>query len=82
MRLFPSDSSGFPSLPFQSCKDNDSDSQWSAYPLPSATGEPSTAQADLGTNRWIAVNKNFENPEAVVKMINLFIEKCWGRNRR
>ena len=64
--------------PFQSCKDNDSDSQWSAYPLPSATGEPSTAQADLGTNRWIAVNKNFENPEAVVKMINLFIEKCWG----
>ncbi|MFQ9638448.1 MAG: extracellular solute-binding protein, partial [Eisenbergiella sp.] len=32
--------------PFQSTKDNDSDSQWSAYPLPSATGEPSTAQAD------------------------------------
>lgn len=64
--------------PFQSCKDNDPDSQWSAYPLPSATGEPAVAQADLGTNRWIAVNKNFEHPEAVVKMINLFIEKCWG----
>lgn len=43
--------------PFQSCKDNDPDSQWSAYPLPSATGEPAVAQADLGTNRWIAVNK-------------------------
>lgn len=64
--------------PFQSCKDNDPDSQWSAYPLPTATGEPAIAQADLGTNRWIAVNKNFENPEAVVKMVNLFIEKCWG----
>ena len=64
--------------PFQSCKDNDPDSQWSAFPLPSATGETSIAQADLGTNRWIAVNKDFEHPEAVVKMINLFIEKCWG----
>lgn len=64
--------------PFQSCKDNDESSQWSAYPLPSATGEPAIAQADLGTNRWIAVNKNFEHPEAVVKMVNLFIEKCWG----
>ena len=64
--------------PFQSCKDNDADSQWSAYPLPSATGESAIAQADLGTNRWIAVNKDFEHPEAVIKMVNLFIEKCWG----
>lgn len=64
--------------PFQSGKDNDEESQWSAYPIPSATGSPASVQADLGTNRWIAVNKNFEHPEAVVKMINLFIEKCWG----
>lgn len=64
--------------PFQSCKDNDESSQWSAYPIPSATGSPATVQADLGTNRWIAVNKDFEHPEAVVKMINMFIEKCWG----
>lgn len=64
--------------PFQSTKDNEPDSQWSAYPLPSATGEPAIAQADLGTTRWIVVNKNFKNPEAVIKMINLFIEKCWG----
>ncbi|MFR6333645.1 MAG: hypothetical protein ACLUOI_35960 [Eisenbergiella sp.] len=69
------DSSGFPH-PFQSQRQH-SDSQWLHIRF-RATGEPSTAQADLGTNRWIAVNKNFENPEAVVKMINLFIEKCWG----
>lgn len=64
--------------PFQSGYDNDPDSDWTGYPLPSATGEKATAQADLGTNSWIVVNKDFEHPEAVVKMVNMFIEKCWG----
>ncbi len=32
----------------------------------------------MGVSRWLVVNKNFEHPEAVVKMANVFIEKCWG----
>lgn len=64
--------------PFQSTKDNDAESDWTAYTLPTAGEEKAIAQADMGTNRWIVVNKEFEHPEAVVKMVNLFIEKCWG----
>lgn len=64
--------------PFQSTKDNDAESDWTGYPLPTAGEEKAIAQADMGTNRWIVVNKEFEHPEAVVKMVNLFIEKCWG----
>ncbi|MDR1970505.1 MAG: extracellular solute-binding protein [Treponema sp.] len=64
--------------PLQSCKDNFPNSQWSAYQVPSATGRPASVSADLGTNSWLVVNKNFQYPEAVIKMVNLFIEKCWG----
>jgi putative aldouronate transport system substrate-binding protein len=64
--------------PLQSCKDNFPNSQWSAYQVPSATGRPASVSACPGTNSWILVNKNFAYPESVVKMVNLFIEKCWG----
>lgn len=63
---------------FQTNYNNDPEAVWSAYPIPSATDQPSSVQADLGTNRWLVVRKDFENPEAVIKMTNLFIEKCWG----
>lgn len=63
---------------FQSNFNLDNNAKWSAYPIPSATDQPSVAQADLGTNSWLVVRKDFENPEALIKMTNLFIEKCWG----
>lgn len=64
--------------PLQSCKDNFPDSQWSSFPIPSATGNAAKAQISLGTTSWMVVNKNFDKPEALVKMMNLFMEKCWG----
>lgn len=48
-------------------------------PIPTAGDEKASAQADLGTTRWLVVRKDFEHPEALIKMANLFIEKCWVR---
>jgi putative aldouronate transport system substrate-binding protein len=64
--------------PLQSCKDNFPNSQWSAYQVPSASGSPASVSASSGTNTWLVVNQKYDHPEALVKMVNLFIEKCWG----
>ncbi len=64
--------------PLQSCHDNFPDSQWTVYPIVSATDKPAKAQIQLGTSTWWVANSEFEHPEALVKMFNVFIEKCWG----
>jgi putative aldouronate transport system substrate-binding protein len=64
--------------PLQSGHDNYPDSQWTVYPIVSATDKPAKAQIQLGTSTWWVANKDFEHPEALVKMFNVFIEKCWG----
>lgn len=60
---------------FQSNFNLDNNAKWSAYPIPTAENK---VQADLGTNRWLVVSKDFEHPEVLIKMANLFMEKCWG----
>lgn len=67
-----------PLVYFHSNYAHDTNAAWSAYQPVSATGDPVTVSANQGTYRWLVVRKGFENPEAVVKMVNLFIEKCWG----
>ena len=64
---------------FQTNYNLDNDAVWSACPIPTAGDEKASAQADLGTTRWLVVRKDFEHPEALIKMANLFIEKCWGK---
>lgn len=56
----------------------DSNAQWTAFEPVSVSGDPVEVSAEVGVSRWIVVNKDFEHPEAVVKMSNVFIEKCWG----
>lgn len=52
--------------------------QWQAFPIPTATDHKAKAMTDVGTTSWTVVRKDVEHPEAVVKMYNLFIDKCWG----
>lgn len=56
----------------------DTNANWSAYQPASATGKDVVVSANQGTYRWLVASKDCKNPEAVVKMVNLFIEKCWG----
>lgn len=64
--------------PLQNNKNLEPDGQWQAFPIVSATGKPVKAMTDVGTTSWTVVRKDVAHPEAVVKMYNLFIDKCWG----
>lgn len=64
--------------PLQANKDRDPDAQWQAFPIVYAQGVSQAVQSDLITTQWTVCRKDVENPEAIVKMFNLFIEKCWG----
>lgn len=67
-----------PLVYFHSNYSLDNNALWTAYEPVSVSGDPAEVSAEVGVSRWLVVNKNFEHPEAVVKMANVFIEKCWG----
>lgn len=48
--------------------------KWKAYPLPQLTeGQPTVGAIGSGVTNGYVVNKDFEHPEAIVKMMNLAI---------
>lgn len=57
-------------------------SEWSIFPLTTADGSPAKVQS-LGyrPNRFIVVKKGVEHPEAVIKLLNLYMEKNYGKSR-
>jgi putative aldouronate transport system substrate-binding protein len=65
--------------PLQSCKDMDPKSDWMAYALPTATKAAARPQISLGTGSWYVVSPKAKNPEAILKMLNLWVEKAWGQ---
>lgn len=62
----------------QSSQVLDSDADWKAYPIVSLTGNPAKIPLRLRTYQYFAVRKDLEHPEAIVKLINLHLEKNWG----
>ena len=58
-------------------KNNDVD--WAVFPWPGQTeGSEAVAELELGMDGPLVVNKNFKNPEAVFKMLNLYYENLYG----
>jgi putative aldouronate transport system substrate-binding protein len=53
--------------------------EWVPVALPSNKGVPAKAQLPFGTTSYVAVSKKAKNPEAVVKMLNLVLEKGYGQ---
>jgi len=62
----------------QSSKTLASDADWKAYPIVSLTGNPPKVPLKLRTYQYFAVSKDLEQPEAIIKLINLHLEKNWG----
>lgn len=54
------------------------DMEWVPVALPSTTNEAVKAQIPFGTNVFFAVSAQCEHPEAVVKLLNLQMEKNYG----
>ncbi len=61
-------------FPLNSTIQNDPEADWVSLPLPSATGEPARPQSSLDISGYVVVNKNCEHPEAVVRMLNFWVD--------
>ncbi|NLY42954.1 MAG: hypothetical protein GX066_03070 [Clostridiaceae bacterium] len=67
-----------PIYPLSSSFNNDNNADWQGYPLVSADDKPVRVPLRFRTHLYFAVRKGYEHPEAVVKMINLYLGKNWG----
>jgi putative aldouronate transport system substrate-binding protein len=68
-----------PISPLQKGKDLDPKMEWRAFPIVSADSQPAQPQVGLPVGNYYVVRKDAKNPEALMKIINMFIEKGWGQ---
>ena len=52
--------------------------EWMPVAIPSLTETPAKAQIPFGTSTYYVVSANCKNPEAVVKLLNIQLEKSYG----
>ncbi|KAB8131060.1 extracellular solute-binding protein [Gracilibacillus oryzae] len=62
-----------------SSRNGDPTVQWQAFPIVSNGGELAKVPLKVDMNQFFVVREGFEHPEAVIKMINLHLEKNWGK---
>ena len=67
-----------PLWPLQDSRTNDNSADWRAYPLVSIDDKAAQPQVGNPFSGFFAINKDAKNPEAAIKLVNLFIEKGWG----
>lgn len=61
--------------PLQTTVDNNSDAEWIALPLMSGiSGEDARPQCDVGVTEIFVISSQCENPEAVIKLLNFWVE--------
>lgn len=61
--------------PLQSSLDNDPNANWQPIAIVSSTDQPARPQIRLNTNYYYVVNSDCEHPEALIKLLNFFVEK-------
>ncbi len=69
-----------PLWPFQSSKEKNSQIQWQAYPLVSIDNNPARPGIKAASTEYYVVKKGAAHPEALIKMLNLFVERIWGEH--
>lgn len=52
---------------------------WTPYPVMSADDKPAISQEGWPVKEYTVVNKDYQHPEAAIKIINLKCEKYWGK---
>lgn len=62
----------------QSSRGNNPKADWQAYPIVSARGDLPKVPLPFATDHFFAVRKGYAHPEAIMKLINLHLEKNWG----
>lgn len=67
-----------PLYPLQALYNNDPTVKIGYYTIPTTDGQPAKVYSPLGTIGYWVVNKNFKNPEAVLKMMNVWTETFYA----
>ncbi len=68
-----------PGWPLGDSKAKDINADWQAYPLVSSDSNPVLGTTSPSIGNYFCVNKNFKNPEAIVKLANYCLEKGFGK---
>lgn len=58
--------------------DNDPEADWKAYPVVGLDGPTTKVSGDYPFISYIVFNKDFEHPEALIKMVNLMHQMCFS----
>lgn len=61
--------------PLNATVQNDIEADWVTIPLPSATGSEAKPQISPNITGYVVVNKNCKHPEAVVRLLNYWVDK-------
>lgn len=67
-----------PLWPLISSRENNPDVDWTPFQLPTVNGDLVEQYVSIPVLSYYSVTKDCENPEALVKMMNLFTEKCFS----
>lgn len=72
----------YPAAVLNNSVTNDPHADWEAYPIPGGLGDGKTGRpfAYYGAAAYNVVSTKCKNPEAAVKMLNLFADKVYGTN--
>lgn len=71
-------SMAYPLAVLQRTKENDPNAEWKPFPLPSSDDKPVRIELNPTVGLFYAANENTKHPEALIKLLNMFIEKMWG----
>lgn len=69
-----------PMYPLISNYNNDKNADWTGYPLVSADSHKVMVPLKCNQTRIFAVRKGYDHPEALVKLMNMHLEKNWGKS--
>ena len=58
--------------------ERDPAADWRAFPIVAVEGGQIQVPLPTATNRFYAVSEHYAHPEAIVKLLNLHLEKNWG----
>ncbi len=67
-----------PMYPLISDYKNNPEADWTGYSLVSADGGKVYSPAKFSATRFFVVKNGYEHPEALIKLMNMHVEKCWG----
>lgn len=70
-----------PISPLQKGKDLDPKMEWTAFPIVGVDSKPARPPVVNPTSSYYVIKKGAKNPEALLKMINLYAEKGWGEKQ-